>query len=607
VQEEADHYMLTGPLSPLAIPTTLQDSLMARLDRLAPAKEVAQVGAAIGREFSYALLRSVTPLDDSSLQDALARLVDAAVLYQHGVASQTRYVFKHALIQETAYQSLLRSRRQQYHHKIAQVLEADFPDIVETQPEVLAHHYTEAGLSAQAISHWQRAGQRALGRSANLEAIAHLTKGLEVLNTLPDSLERTRQELGVQTTLGPALIATQGFAAAAVEQTYARARELCERVEQTPQLSRVLTGLAMFYLMRGELQTARELAEQLLRLAERVHDPELRLLATTGQGSTLFLLGELGAARAHLEQGMALYDPQHHRTHALLYGLDHGVSAFSHAAQTLWLLGYPDQALRRSEEALTLAQGLAHLFSRALTMIMGADVHRLRREWPLAQERAEAALTLSTEQGFALWVARGTMLRGWALAAQGQGEAGIVHMHRGLAAYQATGAKRGQPAFLALLAEAYGNVGRIEAGLLVLAEALAIVRTTGECWGEAELYRLKGELLLLQATGRGGPDKAPIDPSRVAEAEVGATGRLPLRAEAEACFRQALTIARHQQAKSWELRAAMSLARLWQQQGKRTAAHDLLAPVYGWFTEGFDTADLQEARALLEALEEGPS
>jgi predicted ATPase len=314
------------------------------------------------------------------------------------------------------------------------------------------------------------------------------------------------------------------------------------------------------------------------------------------------MLGELVEARAYLEQAMVLYEPPQHRAHGFLYGLDHGVSAFSIAAQTLWILGYPDQALRRSEEARTLAQELAHLFSRVLALIMGADVHRLRGEWLLAQEQAEATLALSAEQGFSLWAARGTMVRGWALAVQGQGEEGIAHMHQGLAAYQATGAKRGQPYFLALLAEAYGNVGQAEAGLRVLAEALALVRTMGERWGEAELYRLKGELLLLQATARGGPDKVPTNESLGGEVEGEATGHLPLRAEAESCFQQALTMARHQQAKSWELRAAMSLARLWQRQGKRADAYALLAPIYGWFTEGFDTADLQEAKALLAEL-----
>jgi predicted ATPase len=536
------------------------------------------------------------------LDQAVARLVEADILRELPLPPRLTYVFKHALLQEAAYASLPLDRRQQVHGQVAQVLEGRFPETVATQPELLAQHYTAAGLSKQALPYWQQAGQRALQRSANLEAIAHLTKGLEVLKTLPDSLERIRQELDMQTTLGPALIATQGLAAAAVEHTYARARALCERVGPTPWLFRVLAGLGMFYLMRGELQTARELAEQILSLAESVHDPVFCLLATTGLGSTLFLLGEFVAARAHLEQGIVLYDPQQHRAHAFLYGLDNGVSAFSHTAQALWILGYPDQALRRSEEALTLAQGLAHLFSRVLAMIMGADVHRLRGDWPLAQARAEAVLTLSTEQGFSLWAARGTMVRGWALAAQGQGEEGIAHIRQGLAAYQATGARRGQPSYLALLAEAYGNVGRPEAGLCVLAEALAIVRTTGERWGEADLYRLKGELLLLQATARGGLDKAPIDSSLVAEAEVGATGCLPLRAEAEICFQQALTIARHQQAKSWELRAAMSLARLWQQQGQRAEAHALLAPLYGWFTEGFDTADLLEAKALLDEL-----
>jgi TOMM system kinase/cyclase fusion protein len=584
LQEREERYELTGPLPSLAIPATLHDSLMARLDRLAAVKGLAQLGATLGREFAYELLHAVSPWDEETVQRGLQQLVEAEFLYQQGLPPQATYLFKHALIQDAAYQSLLRSTRQQYHQRIAQVLEARFPEVSETQPELLAHHYTEAGLMAQAVPYWQRAGQRAIERSANLEAVAHLTQGLELLATLPDTPERAQQELDVQTTLGPALMFTKGQAAPEVLQAYARARALCQQMGETPQLFQVLRGVWLFYLMRMELRTARELGEQLLTLAQQVGDPALLLEAHYALGTPLNYLGAFPAAQAHFEQGIALYDPQQHRAHAVRYGLDPGVMCRVYAALTLWWLGYPDQALQRNHEALTLARELAHPFSLACALFFAAWLHNLRREWPLTHELAEAAIALATEQGSAQFVAGGTFFRGCALtewdpapgAGQGHVEAGMAQMQQGLAAWRATGAEVLRPYGLALLAKASAQVGQREAGLALLAEALAVLNDTGERRWEAELHRLKGELLLARAAGHD--------------------------AEAETCFRQALDIARGQQARSWELRAAMSLARRWQHQGKCAAAYELLAPIYGWFTEGFDTADLQEAKALLGEL-----
>jgi predicted ATPase len=573
VREEEDRYGLTSPLPPLAIPATLQDSLMARLDRLLTAKGMAQLGAVLGRQFSFELLQAVSDLDDATLQRELGRLVEAEFIYQRGLPPQATYTFKHALIQEAAYQSLLKRTRQQYHQRIAQVLEARFPETVEAQPELLAHHYTEAGLGEQAIGYWQRAGERAVQRSANVEAIAHLTKGLEVLRALPDTSEHARQELDLQTALGPALRATKGWTSPEAAQAYTRARELCHQVGDTSQLFPVLFGLWASSVVRPELQTARELGELLLRLGQNAPDPSLLLQAHWVLGSTLFFMGAFASARAHLEHVIALYEPQQHRSHTLLYGQDTGVTSLYYAALALWYLGYPDQALQRGQQAVTLAQELSHPISLAFALEGMAELSQFRREAQRTQERAEALLTLSTEQRFAFWVVSATVLRGWALAEQGQGVEGIAQIRQGLAAWQAMGEALYQPHCHTLLANAYGNVGQTEAGLTVLAEVLADVHNTGLCYCEAELYRLKGELLL-QAAERGG--------------------------EAEACLRQALDVARRQQAKSLELRAAMSLSRLWQHQGKRAAARELLAEIYGWFTEGFDTADLQEAKALLE-------
>jgi tetratricopeptide (TPR) repeat protein len=376
----------------------------------------------------------------------LQQLVAAEFLYQQGLPPQATYRFKHALIQDAAYQSLLRGTRQQYHQRIAQVLEARFPEICETQPELLAHHYTEANFMAQAIPYWQRAGQRALERSASLEAIEHLTRGLDVLKTLPDTPMRVQQELDLQTTIGPALMMVKGYAAPEVF-TPTRGRALCQQVGKTPQLFQVLRGLWNFYLLRMELQTARELGEHLLTLAQQVDDPALRLEAHRALGNTLNYLGEFAAAQAHFAQGTALYDPQQHHAHAFRYGEDPGVVCRAYAGVTLWWLGYPDQALQRSHEALTLAQQLAHPYSLGYALFFATWLHQFRRQWYLTHERAEALIALAVEQGFALWKAGGAVMRGWALAqrahepgaGQGPGEEGLAQMQQGLAAWRASG------------------------------------------------------------------------------------------------------------------------------------------------------------------------
>jgi class 3 adenylate cyclase/predicted ATPase len=585
VREEDSRYVLTGLLPPLAIPATLQDALMARLDRLASVKEVAQLCATLGREFAYEVLRAVAPLNEPTLQHGLEQLVDAELLYQRGIPPQATYIFKHALIQDAAYQSLLKSTRQQYHQRIAQILEERFPEAVVMQPELLAHHYTEAGLQAQAIPYLQQAGQRAIQRSANLEAISHLTKGLEVLTTLPDTLERAQHELDLQIALGVPLIATQGLAAPAVERVYARARALCQHLGDTPQLFPGLWGTMVFYTVRGELQIAQDLALRLHSLAQRAHDTALLLEAHHALWATAFWRGELLSARTYADQGRALYVRQQHQALAFLYGgHDPGVCCRDFGALALWLLGYPDQACSQSQEAQALAGELSHPFSRAEALGYAAWLAIFRREAKVVQAQTEALQALAQEHAFLYWLSQGAILEGWACVVQGQ-ERGIAQMSEGLATYRATGSEVARPYYLALLAEAYGYVEEPEEGLGMLTEALEAVHTMGGHYYEAELYRLQGTLVLHAR-----------HPHSALE------GGLSHAAEAEACFHQALTVARQQQAKALELRAAMSLARLWQQQGKRDAARELLAPIYGWFTEGFDTADLQEAKALLEEL-----
>jgi class 3 adenylate cyclase/predicted ATPase len=581
LREESDQYVLTGPLHTVAVPDTLQDALMARLDQLKTAKEVAQLGAVLGREFAYELLQAITPQDENALQEGLAQLVAAELLYQRRRPPRARYVFKHALIQDAAYASLLKSTRQQVHQQVAQVFETRFPALVETQPELVAQHYTAAGCTEQAIPYCQRAGQQASNRSAYLEALSHVTTGIELLKSLPETPEHTQQALTLHIALGMALQITKGSAAPEVEHAYTQARALCQQVGETPELVPVLLGLWRFYLVRPQLHTARELGDTLLRLAQRTDDPALAVIAHYALGATWWWLGAFPAARQHLEEGIALYIPVQRRAPAFLIGRggigqDPGVGCRANAARTLWCLGYPDQALAHIHEALALAHALSHPFSLAFAWCWAAFVSQVRREVPAVHEQAEAAVALSTEQGFTQWAAWGTSVRGWALAMQGQGEEGMAQVRQGITAWQATGAALIVPFLYTVLADVSDHLGHAEDGLQTLAEAHTLVEQHEERWWEAEVCRLRGVLLLRQL------ETPP--------------------AEAEAWLQRALDVARRQQAKALELRAAMSLAQLWQQQGKRAEAYEILAPIYGWFTEGFDTADLQEAKALLEAL-----
>jgi len=560
----------------MTIPATLQDSLMARLDRLGAARDVAQLGAVVGREFAYNVLQAIAPLDEGTLQARLAQLVEAELLYQRGRPPDARYVFKHALIQEAAYASLLKSTRQQVHQQIAQVFEAWLPTLVETQPELVAQHYTAAGCAEQAVRYWQRAGQQASERSANVEAISHLTAEIELLKSLPETPEHTQQALTLHLALGAALQIAKGLAAPEVEHAYTQAYALCQQVGETPELVPVLYGLYRFYLGRPQFQMTREIGETLLHLAQRTHDPALAGSAHNALGVTWYYLGALPAARMHLEEAIASYTHDQLRALVLRMGPDQGVSCRLYAAATLWLLGYPEQALTRVRETLALAHELSHPYSLAFARVHAAIVLQFCQDVPTVHEHAEAAVTLSTEQGFPWWVALGTSLCGWALAMQDQGEAGMAQVRQGIAAQRATGAALNVPYLCTVLAEVAVYLGHTADGLQALVEAHTLVEQNEERYWEAEIYRLQGVLLLRQ----------PGTP----------------QVEAEARFQQALDVARRQEAKSLELRAAMSLSRLWQQQGKQAEAHALLAPVYAWFTEGFDTADLQEARALLQEL-----
>jgi predicted ATPase len=567
-----------------AVPQSLRHIIEQQLHQVRPEDQVLLEAASMaGRTFSAAAVAAAV---NQATEDIETRLT---VLAHHGQFIQAGglvewpdgtvaagYRFLHDLYCETLADRVPPSRQQRWHLQIGARKEAGYGTQAAEIAAELAVHFEQGRDADRTLRYLQHAAENALRRSAHADAITHLTKALALLTALPETPERAQRELVLQTTLGPALMATKGYAASEVELAYARARALCRQVGETPQLSQALWGLWYFYLVRAEFQAARELGEQLLHVAQRVHAPALLLLAHRVLGQTLAFLGEFSPAHAHLAREMTLYDLEQHGAFASLYGQDQGVICRSWEALTLWSLGYPDQALRRSREALTLAQELGHPFSLAYAMCFAGMLDQRCRDVPAAQERTTVAITLCTEQGFALYLARGIILQGWARAEQGQGVAGLAQMCQGLVAYQATGAAVFRPYYLAFLAEAYGKVGQAGEGLTLLDEALAVVHKTGERFYEAELYRLKGELLLVRSAENDG--------------------------EAEACFQQALLVARHQQAKSAELRAAMSLSRLWQHQGKRAAAYQLLAPIYDWFTEGFDTSDLQEAKALLEAL-----
>ncbi|OBF38122.1 hypothetical protein A5724_10320 [Mycobacterium sp. ACS1612] len=572
LEERVGRYALTGPLPPLAIPSTLQDSLMARLDRLAPVKGLAQLGAVLGREFSYQLLQAVSPLDDDALRDGLERLVAAEFLYENGVPPDAIYRFKHALVQESAYQSLLKSTRQQHHQRIADVLVSRFPETVETRPELLAHHYTEAGLTERAIPYWHVAAQRALQRYANHEAASHAGRGLELLAALPDTPQRAKLELSLQLVLAPSLSFIRG--PQAVEDIHARALQLARQVGSTPELFPALAGFGYGQMVHGNLREARSLGEEFVELAQPQQDPLVLAVGHRMLAYTAWWQGDLVGAREHSRAGLALYDPDQHRTCVMRFSQDSGVVCGYVSALADWAFGYPAEAVQTMDRTIAHARALAHPYSIAITLLFAAQLSQLRRDTASARAQAEEALAISAEHGLdAVWLWC-LLPRGWASVKEGDVTAGIADIREAMNRRRAANIGAVWPWFHAVLADAYGALGEFGQGIQLLDEALQIVERNDERLYEAEVHRIKGELLRRQHS----------------------------HADAERCFQRALAVARQQQAKSWELCAATSLARLWLQQNRIEDARSLLTPVYDWFTEGFDTADLIDARAVLDAL-----
>jgi class 3 adenylate cyclase/tetratricopeptide (TPR) repeat protein len=559
-------------LAALSVPTTLHASLIARLDRLGPVpKEVAQIGAVLGREFAYELIAPVIQRDERDLRAALVQLNDAGLLFCHGTAPHSSYIFKHALVQDTAYGTLLRGRRQELHARVAAVLERDFQELVERQPELMAHHLSGAGDNERAIDEWLRAGKHAAARSAHVEAIGHFERGLAALAALPEGPARDRQEIELQLARGLSLFTVEGFQATEADRAYTRARELAERRGDPHQLFMATYGLWQSANGAAKILDCRSLSKQLEQLTADNADDELRLQAHHSAWATYLFAGEPAVSREHCKAGRELYDPERHRLHHQLYGgHDPGTCALCFSAQVHWLLGCPDTGLAFCGEALALGERISHPFSFALAMQYNSMVHLERGEPELALQLLDAAEALAAEQRLG-FVVEPQLLRGAALMTQGAFEEAVVCLREGLANPKAM---RVRCYGLAKLADVLTRQGEHGSALAVARDGLSTAEDTGHRQWEAELRRFEGIAL----SGLNRPE------------------------EGQSALEGAMRIAQRQQAKAYELRAATSLARLWGEQGRRAEARELLAPIYGWFTEGLDTSDLKEAMVLLDTL-----
>jgi predicted ATPase len=580
---EARQTAAAVPSVALAVPASLHASLMARLDRLGPAKEVAQIAAAIGREFSHALLAAVVRKPEAELGSALDRLIQAGLLFRQGVPPHATYLFKHALVQDAAYGTLLREPRRALHARIAETLESQFPQIAESQPELLARHCTEAGLIEKAAGLWGEAGQRSLARSALVEAVAQLTRALGQIAALPATLALRREQIKLQVALANALMHVHGYAApdtkAAVEQArlyIERAEALGEPLQDPMLLFSVLYGswLAKIATFNGDV--CRDLAAHFLVLAEKHGAKEVRLAGHYVMGTSLMYAGNIQEGRAHYDRAMALYDPAEHRLLATRFGQDLRVVALCHRSRALWLLGHPEGAQANVDHALKGAHEMGHAATLMFALAFTSFTLVCCGNYATVNAQLDELAALADEKGALPWKAPAILFQGSVSALTGKAPDTVRMITSGLMAWRSTGTTNLAPFWLAYLARAHADLGQFEDARRCIGEAMTLVETTREKWYEAEVNRVAGEIALM---------------SRVLDA-----------AKAEAYFERALVVGRKQQAKSLELRAAMSMARLWRDQGKRDAARALLAPVYGWFTEGFDTLDLKEAKALLDEL-----
>jgi predicted ATPase len=574
IRKQDRQYVLSRKPSEIPVPDTIQGVISARMDRLEEAmKRILQVASVIGRDFAFRILQAISGMQEE-LKSHLRNLQGLEFIYERTLFPELEYIFKHALIQEVAYNSLLLKRRREIHEKIGLAIEEIYAERVEEFYEMLAHHFERAGVPDKAVKYLHLAGQRAVRLSANEEAISYFTQALELLESLPESRERDGRELALQLALWAPLRNARGWAVMEVGQALTRAVELSRKLGETQQTVTLLPFVHAYHMTWGEHRKALELAEQVLHLAQPDDDIQL-LWAHRAMGMSLFCLGEFHRSRIHLEQLMELYDPQKHRSLVFLSGHDFGVLSLGHLAWDLWISGYPDQGAKRIQEMMVLARELALPFPLAHSWGMSTTFHWLRREPQRVQQYADDHLRCSTQGGFQLLKAAAIIELGWVQAMQGEVETGLARMSEGLDAWRSRSMYFWSSFYLSGQAEVYGMLRKARKGLDVIEEALGIIQKTEERWCEAEIHRVKGELL--QSDGKS--------------------------SEAEASFRQAIEVARRQEAKSWELRATLSLSRLLQKEGRSEEARRLLSEIYCWFTEGFDTPDLQEARALLDVLE----
>ena len=556
---------------------------MARLDRLGSAKEVAQIGSVIGREFSHALLAAVVRKPEAELGSALHRLIAAGLLFRQGVPPHASYLFKHALVQDAAYGTLLREPRRALHARIAETLESQFAEIAESQPELLARHCTEAGLIEKAAGLWAKAGNRSLARSALVEGVEQLTRALTHIATLPGTPALRSEQINLQVALITPLMHVKGHAAPETGAAAERARSLIEEAEALGETQKdplllfsVLYGFWVGSYVGFKGDRVRELAEQFLALAQKQSASGPRMIAHRLMGISLLFTGDPVAARSHHDKALTLYDPVEHKALTSHFGHDFGVAIFSYRPFSLWLLGYPEAALRDTEEALRIARDLGQAATLMYALAHVGVPNILCGRYKAAAAQTREVLALSEEKSAPHWRAFGMLNQGWLLALTGKAAEAVPLISEGIAAYRATGSTNWIPLRLSYLARARAEIGQLDEAWRCIDEASTTIALTSERWCEAEVNRTAGEIIL----------KTPA----------------PDMAKAQAYFQRALDTARAQQAKSWELRAAMSLARLWRDQGKPQQARELLAPVYRWFTEGFDTRDLKEAKALLDEL-----
>jgi len=583
LREGPNRYELVGPYPSHLVPTTLMALLVSRLDRLGRAREVAQIGAVIGREFSAELLRAVCSWPESDLQAALDALVKSGLVFRKGTGGTTVYNFKHALVQDAAYGALLSEPRRSLHARIVQALEKQLPDIAESHPDLLAHHATEAGLVEKAADLWGRAGLQSLNRSALLEATAHLNRALTQLATLPGTPDLRRRQIELQVALANALMHTKGYASPATGTAFEQARAFIAQAEALGEppgdpLSKfaVIYGFWVGSYVAFDGIALRALSAEFMTLAERNGTTVPLMIGHRLMGTALQCTGDIAGSLTHYDRATALYDPGEHRPLTTYFGQDMGVVVMSYRAWTLWLLGYPEAALADSNRAIASARDIGQVGTLIYALAHATRVYLWTGDFDAARPLVAEILALADEKGAAAWRAFGMMQSGSLLALTGEGARAAPMVAAGLAAWKSTGSTLWMPCYLSYLAQAHAELGRLDDARARSGEAMAAVEASRATWSEAEVHRVAGEIALMAAE----PDAT----------------------EAEASFKRALAIARAQQARSWELRAATSLARLWRDRGKRRQARELLAPVYGWFGEGFETPDLRQAKALLGEL-----